>query len=92
MTGSFGRIPGQLLLPCLGMPYVIDYRTASSAGQFRVEGVDVCHALAKAAEALKGLHCISAMLLCSRDPIPTADTGSILATYTPARGWRRHRV
>jgi len=72
------------------MPYVIEYRTASSAGQFQVEGVDVCHAVAKAAEALRGLHCISAMLVCSRDPIPIADTGSILATYTPARGWRRH--
>jgi len=89
MIGSFGRIPGQLLLTCLGMPYVIEYRTASSAGQFRVESADVCHALAKAAEALRGLHCISAMLLCSRDPIPIANTGSILATYTPARGWCR---
>ena len=72
------------------MPYVIDYRTASSAGQFRVEGVDACHAVARAVEALRGLHCICATLLDSHDPIPTAGLGIILATYTPARGWRMH--
>lgn len=72
------------------MPHVIEYRTASSAGQFTVEGFDECHVVVKAAEALRGMHCISAILLCSREPIPFADTGSILTTYTPAPGWRRH--
>ena len=92
MIGSFGCIPDHPLLTCLGMPYVIEYRTALSAGQFKVDGVDVLHAVASAVEAHRGLHCISAKLLCTRDPIPISGTGSVLATYTPAHGWRVHKV
>lgn len=69
------------------MPYFLEYVTGATAGRFAVEGADVGSALVKAEEALRGVGCIRAVLLYSPDVGPGFGKGSIVATYTQAKGW-----
>ena len=70
------------------MPYIIKYRTGTSAGSFMVEGIHLNDALTKAKDALRGLNCAYAVLLFSLYPAEAVDEVSVVATYTQVEGWR----
>ena len=69
------------------MPYFLEYITGVSAGCFAVEGLDFANALAKAKDALRGVDCLSAVLLFSPDPKPIFGKGSVIATFRQDEGW-----
>ncbi|WP_285247713.1 MULTISPECIES: hypothetical protein [unclassified Pseudarthrobacter] len=69
------------------MAYIVNYRTGTSTGWFRVEGLHLSDALAKAKNALRGLNCAYAVLLFSIYPAQSGGEVSVVATYTQAEGW-----
>jgi hypothetical protein len=69
------------------MPIVLEYTTGRSVGRFRVAANSLEGALTKAGSALRGLHCTGAALLFCHDDALLSN-GSVIATYTLAKGWR----
>jgi hypothetical protein len=72
------------------MPYFLEYMSDLGAGWFVVEGLDFTSALAKAKDALRGLDCLTAVLLFSPDRKPTFGKGSVHTTFTREQGWDIH--
>ncbi|KRE81426.1 hypothetical protein ASG86_12925 [Arthrobacter sp. Soil764] len=69
------------------MAYIVKYRTGASTGWFRVEGMHLSDAVAKAKDALRGLNCAYAVLLFSICPTQPGGDVSVVATYTQVEGW-----
>ncbi len=70
------------------MPFFLEYSTDKGGGCFTVEGPYSSDAMTRAIEALCGMDCTSATLRQNFDPQPIFGQGPIIATYTPAAGWK----
>ncbi|MDQ0661662.1 hypothetical protein QFZ35_000160 [Arthrobacter ulcerisalmonis] len=74
------------------MPYLMEYVTNGSIGRSIIYSASFGDALIKAKNAQRGLQCNSAVLCHTPESDPIFGKGSILASYTPADGWRISEV
>jgi len=68
-------------------PFFLDYATKGSLGWFIVKAASVPDAIDKATGALQGLPCTRAALRRTRDRNAGSGEGTVLALYTPVKGW-----
>ncbi|WP_320538088.1 hypothetical protein [Pseudarthrobacter sp. IC2-21] len=72
------------------MPYFIEYVAVRAVGRSRIHGVSPSDALTTVKLALRGLPCTSVILRETLSSNPAFGEGSVLATYSPAEGWKIH--
>ena len=69
-------------------PFFLEYATKGSLGWFIVKAANISEAVDKATGAMQGLKCTSAALRQAPDRRAGFGQGTVLALYTPAKGWK----